>query len=96
MCNNTPGTRNSLCNSTVTGKKRQKKALHIVPFGKFHKIGGAPPDTFPNVRYDAPEEMGGERKCFDSPIRKGGLAQIIYVISSRSLTLCSLTVFCCP
>ena len=29
---------------------------HIVPFGKFHRIGGAPPDTFPNVKYDAPEE----------------------------------------
>ena len=36
---------------------------HIVPFGKFHKIGGAPPETFPNVKYDAPEEMSGERKC---------------------------------
>ena len=27
---------------------------HIVPFGKFHRIGGAPPATFPNVKYDAP------------------------------------------
>ena len=43
---------------------------HIVPFGKFHRIGGAPPETFPNVKYDAPEEVGGNRKCFDSPIRK--------------------------
>ena len=43
---------------------------HIVPFGKFHKIGGAPPETFPNVKYDAPEEEGGDKKCFDSPIRK--------------------------
>ena len=43
---------------------------HIVPFGKFHRIGGAPPETFPNVKYDAPEEMGGDRKCFDSPIGK--------------------------
>ena len=43
---------------------------HIVPFGKFHRIGGAPPKTFPNAKYDAPEEMGGDRKCFDSPIRK--------------------------
>ena len=40
------------------------------PVGKFHRIGGAPPDTFPNAKYDAPEEMGGDRKCFDSPIRK--------------------------
>ena len=44
--------------------------LHIVPFGKFHRIGGAPPKTFPNVKHDAPEEVGGNRKCFDSPIRK--------------------------
>ena len=29
---------------------------HIVQFGKFHRIGGAPP--FPNVKYDAPEEVG--------------------------------------
>ena len=42
---------------------------HIVQCGKFHRIGGAPPETFPNVKYDAPEEMGGDRKCFDSPIR---------------------------
>ena len=46
------------------------KPSHIVPCGKFHRIGGAPPETFPNVKYDAPEEMGGDRKCFDSPIRK--------------------------
>ena len=43
---------------------------HIVPCGKFHRIRGAPPKTFPNVKYDAPEEVGGNRKCFDSPIRK--------------------------
>ena len=32
---------------------------HIVPCGKFHRIGGAPPppETFPNVQYDAPEEV---------------------------------------
>ena len=47
--------------------------MHIVPCGKFHRIGGAPPKTFPNVKYDAPEEVGGDRKCFDSPIRKLGL-----------------------
>ena len=39
---------------------------YIVSFGKLHRIRGAPP----NVRYDAPEEMGGEGKCFDSHIRK--------------------------
>ena len=43
---------------------------HIVPFGKFHKIGGAPPETFPNVKYDTPEEVCGDNKCFESPIRK--------------------------
>ena len=48
------------------------KAIHyqIVPLGKFHRIRGAPPETFPNVKYDAPEEVCGDRKCFDSHIRK--------------------------
>ena len=26
--------------------------LNFVPFGKFPRIGGAPPKTFPNVKYD--------------------------------------------
>ena len=43
---------------------------HIVPFGKFQRVGGAPPKTFPNVKYDAPEELGGDKKCFYSRIRK--------------------------
>ena len=43
--------------------------VHIVPFGNFHSIGGAPPETFPNVKYDAPEEMGGNKLFFDSPVR---------------------------
>ena len=43
---------------------------HIVPCGKFHRIRGATPATFPNVKYDAPEEVGWDRKCFDNPIRK--------------------------
>ena len=47
-----------------------KPFSHIVSIGKFDRIGGAPSETFPNVKYDAPEEMGGSRKCFDSPIRK--------------------------
>ena len=42
----------------------------VVPIEKFHRIGGASPETFPNVKYDAPEEVGGDRECFDSPIRK--------------------------
>ena len=50
-----------------------RKPQHIVPCGKFHRIGGATPKTFPSENYDAPEEVGGDRKCFDSPIRKLGL-----------------------
>ena len=34
---------------------------HIVPFGKFDGIGGAPHDTFPNLRYDTPEQMSGDK-----------------------------------
>ena len=44
--------------------------LHIVPCGKFHRIGGAPPETFPSKKYDAPEEVGSDRESFDSPISK--------------------------
>ena len=69
---------------------------HIVSFWKFYRIGGAPPETFPNVKYDAPQEMGGDRKCFDSPIMKWGLFQIFDVNSSRAFTLCIWTFFCCP
>ena len=67
-----------LCRAHRTGKvtiiarpcSRGNHIIHIVPFGKGHRIGGAPPKTFPNVKYDAPEEVGGNRKRFDSPIRK--------------------------
>ena len=68
---------------------------HIVPCGTFHRIGGASLETFPNVKYDAPEEVGGDRKCFESPVRKLGLIQILYVDRSRALTLNSFTAFCC-
>ena len=47
-----------------------KSVGHIVSFGKFHRIGGASPQTFPYLKNDAPEELGGDRKCFDSPIGK--------------------------
>ena len=43
---------------------------HIVPFGKFHILGSAPPEILHNVKYDAPKEVGGDIKCFDSPITK--------------------------
>ena len=46
------------------------RVSHIVPCGKFHRIGGAPPETFPSEKYDAPKEVGGDRKSFDSPMRK--------------------------
>ena len=62
---------------------------YIVTFGKFHRIGGAPPETFPYVMFDASEEISGERKCFDNPIRKGGLVQIFDVNCSRAITLCN-------
>ena len=48
----------------------QTVRVHIVPCEKFHSIGGAPPETFPNVKYDAHEQVGGDSKCFDSPIGK--------------------------
>ena len=35
-------------------------------FGKFYRIGGAPTQTFPNVKYDALEQVAGDRKCFES------------------------------
>ena len=38
---------------------------HIVPCGKFNRIGGAPHETFPRVKYDAPEEVGGDRNFFE-------------------------------
>ena len=44
--------------------------MHIVPCGKFHRIEGVPPETFSSEKYDAPEAVGGDRKCFDSPNRK--------------------------
>ena len=55
---------------------------HIVPVGKFHRIGDAPSETFPNVKYDAPDEVGGDRKCFDIPNSK---FQILHNNSSRDL-----------
>ena len=59
----------------------------FIPFGRFHRIGGAPPDTFRNGKYDAPEEVGGDRKCFNSPMRKLGLIKILHVNSNSVLTL---------
>ena len=46
---------------------------HIVSSKKFLRISSSPHQTLPNDNYDAPEEVGGDRKYFDSPIRKLGL-----------------------
>ena len=46
------------------------------PFGKFHEIGGAPPETFPNIKYDASEEMGGDRQRL--PEKKGVEESLVY------------------
>ena len=58
-------------------KEREKKPFFMVlvllpesQLAKLHRIGGASPETYCNVNYDAPEAVGGDRKCFDSPIRK--------------------------
>ena len=42
---------------------------------------------------NAPEEVGGARICFDSPIWKLGLVQVLYVNSSMQGPN---TVFFCP
>ena len=36
----------------------------------FHRISDAPPETLPNVQYDAPREVCGDRKLFDRPLKK--------------------------
>ena len=56
---------------------------HIVPHGKFDRIGGTSSATFPNFKYVAPREICVERNCFDSPIAKWELEQIFDVESSR-------------
>ena len=76
--------------------KLRKILIHPVITKFKNSIEGAPPETFPNDKYDAPEELGGDSKCFDSPIKKLGLFQIFDVNSSSALILCSLTVFFCP
>ena len=49
-------------------KMNSPRIAYIVPFGKFHRFGGAPSETFPSIKYDAPEEVGGNRIFFYSPI----------------------------
>ena len=64
---------------------------HMVP--QFHKIGVTLPETFPNFKFDAPENVSGNRDSLDTPIEKWGLEQIFDVGSSRILTLYSLIPF---
>ena len=33
-------------------------------------MSGAPPESLPNVRYNAPKEVCGNRKLFDRPLKK--------------------------
>ena len=64
---------------------------HIVPFRWFHRISGAPTETLPNFKYDAPEEVCGDRNLFDIPLKKLGLEQICDVNSS----LTTAAAICC-
>ena len=43
---------------------------HIVTSKKFLRISSSPHQTLPNDNYDAPEEVGGGRKLFHSPLKK--------------------------
>ena len=43
---------------------------HMVSYKMFHIISGAPPQTLPNVKYDAPREVCANRKSFDRPLKK--------------------------
>ena len=43
---------------------------HIVSSKAFQRISSSPHLTLPNVNYDAPEEVCGERKLFDRPLKK--------------------------
>ena len=56
----------------------------------FHRNSGAPPQTLPNAKYDAPREVCGDRKWFYDPLKKWGLEQICDVNSSWVLKLCQL------
>ena len=42
-------------------------SMHICSNGTFHRIGGTPQML---GMIDAPEKVGGDRKCLDSPTRK--------------------------
>ena len=42
--------------------------IYIVPHRKFDRIGETQSATFPNFKYDAPEEICIEINCFHCPI----------------------------
>ena len=52
----------------MTGSRMASFNIHVIKSKALEP--SAPPETFPNVKYDVPEEVGGDRKCFDCPIRK--------------------------
>ena len=52
----------------------------MVLFRWFHRIDGAPPDTLPSFDYEAPEEVCGDRKRFDSPIKNEALNKSLMLI----------------
>ena len=58
---------------------------HIVSSKKFHKISSSPHWTLPNDNYDAPEEVYGERKLFDRPLKKWGQKQFFLCQGPDSL-----------
>ena len=58
--------------NTFTNKPKSiiLNAGHIVSSKKFLRPSSSPHKTLPNAKYDAPKEVCGERKLFDSPLKK--------------------------
>ena len=46
------------------------RAKQIAQFPKKKKLCGAPPETLPNVKYDAPKDVYGDRKLFNRLLNK--------------------------
>ena len=55
---------------------------------KNHRNSGVPPQTLPNVKYDAPREVGDDRNWLYRPLKKWGLEQILDVNHSWVLGMC--------
>ena len=54
----------------------KKLKTHTVSSKKFYRISRSPHETLSNDNYDAPEEVSGERKLFDGPLKNTGQKQI--------------------